>query len=185
MDVVRTLAAAERKKLPPSADRNAERTVQRLFSKHNLSLGLEVVTREHAIEDPTNKKITTYHIMPQSWVEFMLEQELDNKATPEVYFRSFWEVYRLSHPEHEVFRDSSRDLGLILPVLLHGDEGRSQKKTSYLVLSMQNPISFKTKKCYDKPCTCEAELASTPGLPTFGQEKPDLLPESALQAALS
>ena len=168
--------------MPPSADRNAERTVQRLFSKHNLSLNLEVVTREHAIEDPTNKKITTYHIMPQSWVEFMMEQELENKAHPEVYFRSFWEVYRLSHPDHEVFKDSSRDLGLVLPILLHGDEGRSQKKTSYLVLSMENPISYKTKKCYDKPCTCEAELASTPGLPTFGPEKPDLLPKSALQA---
>ena len=180
MSVVRTLASTEGREATASEEAHAERFVQKLFEKHGLSIPIEVVTREHAVEDVTNKRITTYHCDPKSWVKFMLEEELSKGAGPEAYFRSFWEVYRLSHPEHELFQDARNlDPSRVLPLYLHGDEGRSQKKTSYLVVSMESPISLNTKACYKRACICESELAGMQHLPTFGEEKPDLLPPSA------
>ena len=179
MNVVRTLAAEQGRQATASEEANAERFVKKLFEKFDLSIPVEVEAREHALVDGTMKSITTYHVMPQSWVKFMLEEYLKEGSGPEAYFRSFWEVYRLSHPQHAVFMDPRKlDTSRILPLFLHGDEGRSQKKTSYLVVSLENPISLQTKACYKKDCTCEAELASMQHLPTFGKEKPDLLPSS-------
>ena len=44
-------------------------------------------------------------------------------------FSCFWQMYRCGHPHHKVF-DSPLEhcLGQVVPLLIHGDEGRSQKK---------------------------------------------------------
>lgn len=45
---------------------------------------------------------------------------------------TFWNLYRIEHGSHEVFqmaRDNKVQLDHTIPVFIHGDGGRTQKKT--------------------------------------------------------
>ena len=53
----------------------------------------------------------------------------------------FWERYRCLAPEHPVFSERSlEELQRTAAVLLHGDEGRSRKKTAIMILSAHSAL---------------------------------------------
>ena len=82
-------------------------------------------------------------------------------------FRCFWNMFRCGHPHHKVFDSPLGEcLGQVVPLLIHGDEGRSQKKGKCMVLSMQSVLG----SVPDKPstCTCHQDLMQARGLPSFG-----------------
>ena len=49
----------------------------------------------------------------------------------------FWDKYRLQHPSHEVFQHGRERLACTIPITLHGDGGRTQKKQALETVSMQ------------------------------------------------
>ena len=57
--------------------------------------------------------------------------------------------------------------------MVHGDEGRSIKKTAYLIVSMQSAIGSVAREF--KGCSCREFLRSRPDLPDFGPGNPELL----------
>ena len=56
----------------------------------------------------------------------------------------------------------------MVPLLIHGDEGRAVKRTGYLVVSVESPLGS-----LDDPgvrCTCDEDLAKRAGLPSYGSD---------------
>ena len=43
----------------------------------------------------------------------------------------FWKRYRINHPTHQVFQASDEKLKRTIPLALHGDGARTQKKTTF------------------------------------------------------
>ena len=54
----------------------------------------------------------------------------DSGVEAKEVLRTFWSCYEAEHPSHEVFQFRNR-LERTIPVTLHGDGGRTQKKTTF------------------------------------------------------
>ena len=186
VSVVRTLAASAGRTASTSEELNAQRFTDRVFAKHDLSLPIAVNSLEHEVVDGVKSSIDTYHMTPHAWLSHLLQVEPPLLAGPGVTdpgpsFDAFWQTFRLSNPEHKVYELHSHELHRVVPVLLHGDEGRSQKKSSYLILSFQSPIGGMPRPI--QPCNCADVLRSRPDLPDFGPGSPEMLPPEVQRLA--
>ena len=91
-------------------------------------------------------------------------------------FEAFWKTYEPQDGGHPVFSHHADRLGKVVPLILHGDEGRAVKRTNYLVVSMESPLG----SMYDPTlrCTCQSELCKRPGVPSYGSDQGTLSPET-------
>lgn len=170
--VRRTLNASRGKVAHDKNWQNAERDCQRYFTKLGLSLPIEIQKIDHELTVHDSQPITTYHIKPQDWLKHWMNNNPEllgglNGNTAQ-NFESFWRLYKYQHPNHEVFRSHSDRLHSVCPLLIHGDEGRSLKKTGYLVVAVETPFGSHEDERISKGCSCASFLASRPDLPSFG-----------------
>ena len=160
---------------------NASRDVHRKLHKMGYSIPVPIETMNHASENPDVYALTTYHIKPESWIQYLMAEEPPllggwNNST-EANFEAFWKAFQVEHPSHEIFNFHGDRLSTVIPVLLHGDEGRAVKRTNYLVMSMESPIGSlrdPTLKCH-----CRRDLAERSGLPGYGTDLGTLSPETS------
>ena len=161
-----------------TADKNAQRDVQRLFEGGGYSEDIPVIEMTHETDHP-NGPITTHHMRPQDWLKHWLEQSPEllggKSGVPFDNFRTFWQVYQLQHPSHEVFEHHAHELDLVVPLCLHGDEGRALKKTNYFVVSIESPLGVIEHQTFN--CDCKERLAKQPRLPSYGADATQLSPE--------
>ena len=125
--------------------------------------------------------LTTYHVKPSSYIKHWLntcpellggrscplganESALNNACCN---FGAFWRNYQVQHPSHMVYTEH-QNLETVVPILLHGDEGRAVKRTNYLVLSMESPLGSMLNTALR--CSCSDRLAHRSGLPTYGSD---------------
>ena len=186
--VVRTLAAAEGRVPTPSQEAHAQRFTEKLFDDHDLSLPISIESMEHEVLNGLAGSITTYHVLPQTWLTYLVEEDITlltgPGADPARNLVSFWQVFKLSNPGHEVFdHHCGEALSKVIPVYLHGDEGRSIKKSPYLVVSMESPMAPNLAP-RAVPCDCKAYMESRPDLPTFGDCRDYLLTSEIKRACL-
>ena len=150
---------------------NASRDVHEKFSKLGYSLPLTIHETHHELETPDHQRLTTYHIKPLDWMKHWMANApelLGGSGNIFANFKAFWKVYQVSNPEHVVFEKHGHRLERVIPLLVHGDEGRAVKRTNYLVLSVESPIGSQ----YDPTthCECHAQMASRSGIPTYGED---------------
>ena len=171
MSVKKTRAVAAGKTLDESVSQNSERDCQRLFQRLGMSLPIPIIADEHHVEVAETKIITTYRIKPQSWVKHWMEKKpkllggISGDAM--CNFENFWKCYEIQHPTHAVFRQHRSRLNHVVPLLIHGDEGRAVKKTNYLVVSIESPLGSVED---DRPstCSCTEEISRRANIPTYG-----------------
>ena len=72
--------------------------------------------------------------------------------------RAFWKAYEKDHPQHEVFQRGV-DLGTVVPLTLHGDGGRTQKRQPLEIFSMQATLGLETARGKRKWCHCPSSEA--------------------------
>ena len=155
--VKRTKYASEGKDASnPAVGWNSERDCQRMVSKLGYTVNIPVQELEHRCELPSTTKLTTYHIRPQDWLQHWLEN------APEILggwsgdapdnFKAFWELYRQTHGSHKVFTTHPDRLQHVVPLCVHGDEGRAVKKTNYLVMSIESPLGSLRDSKVEAPC---------------------------------
>lgn len=106
-------------------------------------LPVPVQTLQHESSCP-QKLLTTYHIRPQDWIQYWMDGCPEfvggQNASPADNFESFWNLYALEHPTHEVYAAHKGNLKNVVPILIHGDEGRAVKKTNYFICSIETPF---------------------------------------------
>ena len=134
--------------------------MHRLAKKFRLRLGVRL-SRVPLLND---LKIAV--LFMSSWIKFFLEKNLwyflcgleePDEQRCERQLELFWERYRGISPHHPVFQRSLPDLRRTCPVLVHGDERRSAKKTAMMVLSFHSALgkgsrpSTQTRATEDTP----------------------------------
>lgn len=62
----------------------------------------------------------------------------DTLESGEARCRSFWEKFQKHQPHHKVFEHLSDCLGCVIPICLHGDKGRTLKKSPIACYSWES-----------------------------------------------
>ena len=101
---------------------------------------------------------------------------------PRPVFAACWEAYRLQHGQHVAFNAHNARLGNLMPLMLHGDEGRSLKKAPFLITSIESPIGGTKRPEATAACSCGSYMRASPHLPRFGNLNPNLLSPDVMKA---
>ena len=175
--MVRALAAASGRHPTESDEKNAYRIADRLIEHHDLALPIPVQEMQHEIVKGLHRQISTYHVRPQSWISHLVAEDPrllgGVNGNLQENCSSFWQMYRLQHGTHAVFQEHGDNLSRVLPIFLHGDEGRGKRKTGYMVLSFETP--FGSTAHSNRACHCAQFMQDRPHLPTFGTCNPELV----------
>ena len=138
-------------KVGSGADGNACRDVHRFFNRNGLTRRIPISTWE----SKEYEDFALPYIRIKDYLVYLLQRrsaDLLGGATvnsPEgkLTLQAFWYCYRFIHPDHIVFHTPGIDLGLCIPVLIHGDSGRTLKKSPFEVVSWQVAFGSKRKHC--------------------------------------
>lgn len=105
------------------------------------------------------------YIAPKNIIGYILEKHpellvggLQNSGERASHIKAFWSAFRLAEPNHMVFREHPDSLDYVLPLCLHGDEGRGKRRSKTTVVSLETPFGVMTavnlKKRKHEDCQC-------------------------------
>lgn len=124
-------------------ERNPERDVHKLTHKFKLSLPIPLTNI------PVGDKQVPILRM-SDWAQFILNMNLwhtlcglekRNEMRAARIWKCFWERYKVIHPNHPVY-EQGIPLERTCALLLHGDEGRSLKKSPILCVSTHSILGY-------------------------------------------
>lgn len=73
---------------------------------------------------------------------------------------AFWDCYKVEHPGHAVFQFGRDRLRRTIPVTIHGDGGRTQKKQPLEIFSMQPMVGLNTASGKKTHCRCDTSASA-------------------------
>ncbi len=73
---------------------------------------------------------------------------------------AFWDCYKVEHPGHAVFQFGRDRLRRTIPVTIHGDGGRTQKKQPLEIFSMQPMVGLNTASRKKTHCRCDTSASA-------------------------
>ena len=125
--------------------RSAERDAHRVLSK-----GFKLTLPIPLFKLGRGKKLSHAVLCLKDWISFMLTKNCwhiltglvrpDQQREADI-LQEFWRKFRLSQPEHPVFKleeDGSLELCRTVPLLWHGHEGRGRRRQPFLVTSFHS-----------------------------------------------
>ena len=154
------LAAAPSVDLGKSSG-NAFRNADRFVKRWGLRWNIPISTFKY--DDPTSIP----YISPRALVTWMLKKapELLLGGCRDVHqgrqhIKAFWQNYKSFHAAHPVYSEHGEWLDSVIPMLLHGDEGRGVRKGNTAVVTLESALGLDscTSGTY-KGCECCAPSA--------------------------
>lgn len=130
-----------------------------LVQKFGLEVRIPVTDFVH-LEGPHT--VTIPYLKPSDLFETVLLKEPwlllggSADANSRQLLQTFWRCYEKEHPDHEVFLHGRDRLDRTVPVTLHGDGGRTQKKQPLEIFSMQPVLGLNSRSTNESnQCCCE------------------------------
>ena len=132
---------------PSSGAGNASRDARAFINRWGLIWKVPI---SHFEFEHEKKIIHVPYISPLKFIPYLLEK------APELLFggldtiqgqklvSSFWEAYRPIHNSHNVYKDHEGALSTVLPLCLHGDEGRGVRKGNTCIVTLESVFGLKT-----------------------------------------
>ena len=123
---------------------HSETGVQRVVKKHKTQLAVPMTSVLAAGSDIP-------WIAPRDWFQFVMECGLwrmfaglrvEQKHLEPQTWKKFWKQYQVLHPDFPLFSEewSHVDPSRCVGVYIHGDEGRTLKKSGWMVVTMQSAL---------------------------------------------
>ena len=129
---------------------HSERNAHRLFNQFGISLRVKIsellVPGSSSCDDVSIPyiKVSDYATyLLNKYPQLLLGGNKIGKDS-QTACRVFWQRFQGYHPEHVLFQNPPRDLDpeFTIPLLLHGDKGRSLQKSPVFVFSFESPWSM-------------------------------------------
>ena len=130
--------------LAQCGESHSERDTHRLANRFRLSVNIPISTMKVG-------EVLMPYLKMSHWAQFLISQGLwhhlaglkqrDPERTAAIW-RTFWDRYRCINPNHEIYKRTGLDLGSVCALMIHGDEGRSQKKAPIMVLAAHSILGF-------------------------------------------
>ena len=132
---------------------HSERDVHKMTSRCGLTLPLHI----SELIAYADEKIPV--VMLSEWCKSLLSKNLWSSLSgldqpceerSSAQWELFWQRYKTICPSHPVFEKSPKELKHTAASLLHGDAGRSKKKTAVMILSCHSVLGRGCKAGYDE-----------------------------------
>ena len=130
-------------------DRNhSERNAHRLFNHYGLSLRVKISELHVPGSSSCKDDVSIPYLKVSDYAKLLLDQYPQlllggNKigVQSRTACRLFWDRFKTYHPEHVLFQNPPQDLEpeFTIPLLLHGDKGRTLQKSPVFVWSFESP----------------------------------------------
>ena len=140
---------------------NASRHYKRTVWRYAFAMGIPISTYVH---EEDGRSVAIEWLRPSDILRFLLNKYpslLLGGCKPgvkaEAMLASFWKQYQLIDPNHALFDGNPPDLHRTIPLNLHGDGARTQKKQPLEVVSLEAVLgidSYKCKQCHCDDCNC-------------------------------
>ena len=119
---------------------NVTRTAYRTISRLGIVWKIPLDIHDHFFED--GEHLPVHFLHPAKILQFVTANN------PELVFGggddggvvAFWEAFRHYHNSHEVYGAHSGHLNRVIPIALHGDEGRGKRRSSTTVFSFESVL---------------------------------------------
>lgn len=142
------------------------------MDREGYSLPIPIRSMNHMCETADGQPLTTYFVRPEDWIEYLMNEEPKLlggwNGNPLQNFESFWRNFQIQKPTHEVFSHHQDRLTHVIPLMIHGDEGRAVKRTNFMVMPLESPIG--SLKDPTLTCTCHDQLEKRLGIPQYGSD---------------
>lgn len=148
-------------------EKNASRHYKRTVKRHSFAMGIPISSYVH---EEDGRSVAIKWLRPSNilryllnWYPSLLLGGFEPGVEAETMLSTFWKQYRLNHPSHAVFSQNF-DKHRCIPLNLHGDGARTQKKQPLEVVSFEAVLgldSFKCKQCHCDDCDCPAPLGAS------------------------
>ena len=106
----------------------------------NLGCAWKIPLRVHDFECRDGTIISTDYLPPKALVQYLVEKKpysIFGAATADGLGK-FWECYRHYHKTHEAFSVHADRLHRVIPLAMHGDEGRGKRRSQTVVVSLES-----------------------------------------------
>ena len=140
---------------------HGERNAHRLFNRYGLSLKVPISTLE-VPKSEDNEPLSIPYLGVRDYVDTLINKKnyeqvllggLKVGPQAEALNANFWARYKFTNPDHVVFQVPEHERKHYIPVLIHGDKGRTLQKSPIFVASWETPYGLDAellKKCsYD------------------------------------
>ena len=148
---------------PKLTEKNAARHYKSTVKRFGLSMNIPVSSYTHVEGGNT---VTVPWIRPSHVLKHLLELYpwlllggCKPCANTEKMLSEFWRNYRGNHPTHAVYEGSEENLKRTIPLVLHGDGARTQKKQPLEVISLEAILGLNSSTGKQIECNC---AGSTP-----------------------
>ena len=138
--------------LSKRSEKNSERDCHRIMTnRFGLSMPLQI----DYLKTDGGPKIPFLRF--RNWMRMMLDHNCfhifcgllkPDRTREECIWRAFWNNYEKQFPSHPLFqriRSGEIDPARTIAVLAHGDEGRSKRRSAFLVLNLHSPLGRGTE----------------------------------------
>ena len=151
------------------AQKNPEDFAEAEFEKAGLSLPIPIECVEH----PGESLLKTWYVGPKAWLSYLMGSStnlLAGDGDPCRNFRAFWMAFRVAHAHHDVYNSPhlASCLDRTIPLVLHGDEGRTLKRGKCMVMSAQSILGHVPKPASRSVCDCSEMLSGCSSIPPIG-----------------
>ena len=154
-----------------TVDKNhSERNVHRLFNRYGLALRVPVSylsvpgggPEAEALEVPYLKVSDFLSLLLRKYEEVVVGG-LKLGPQSEELCASFWHKFQAYHPQHIVFSKlTEQERRFCIPVMIHGDKGRTLQKSPIFVCSFETPWGLPPdllkRTAYDNRCNAKRQF---------------------------
>ena len=148
---------------------HSERNAHRLFNRYGLALKVPISYLDFKAQEGEDNVSIPYLKVPDflklllAKYEQLLLGGLPIGEASEELCNSFWERFKVYQPSHLVFEQfTASQRRKCVPILVHGDKGRTLQKSPIFVLSFETPWGLPPKllqRCaYDNRCTAKKQF---------------------------
>ena len=154
--------------LPSSSDGHAARDTRRFINRWGFTWNVPVSYFRYK---QGAEELVLPYLSPLKLIPHLLERAPEilmggcDTVEGQRLLSTFWSTYRECHPTHTVFQEHADSLSTVLPLAVHGDEGRGVRKGNTCLLTVESVLGMATKSNMDSGAHYAAcKCCSTAGL---------------------
>ena len=140
------IESGQASKVPTSKKHAAERSYRYM---RRLGIAWKVKIESYQFKCDDGSFLDVNYMSPQAILRYLVHQHplvVFGKPTLEQGVESlaaFWDGYAQFHKSHVVFSSHSNDLNRVIPIAIHGDEGRGKRRSQTTVISFESILGCK------------------------------------------